>query len=235
MTCDEILRIMESKRNQANVEGMARFGIKSDKVLGLCMPDITAIARRAGKDHLLAQDLWATGIYDARVLAALVDEPKKVTREQMERWALAFDNWGVCDCACMHLFDRAICAWEVVPDWCQRDEEFVRRAGFAIIASLTIHDKKASDERFLALLPLIRKAATDERPMVRKAVNWALRQIGKRNIKLNRAAIVEAKAIKMLPSKSAKWIASDALCELEGEKVQTRLKDRATKAKVRAA
>jgi len=235
MTCDEIVRIMESKRNQANVEGMARFGIKSKKVLGLCMPDITAIAKRAGKNHRLAQELWATGIYDARILAALVDEPKEVTREQMESWALDFDNWGVCDCACMHLFDRAACAWEVVPDWCQRREEFVRRAGFAIIASLTIHDKKAPDARFLALLPLIRDAATDERPMVRKAVNWVLRQIGKRNLELNRAAIAEAKAIRTLPSKSAKWIASDALRELEGEKIQTRLKDRAAKAKGRTA
>ncbi|MDD1771255.1 MAG: DNA alkylation repair protein [Methanomassiliicoccales archaeon] len=235
MTCDEIVRTMESKRSQANVEGMARFGIKGDKVLGLCMADITAIAKEIGKDHRLAQELWATGIYDARILAALVDEPKKVTREQMDRWALDFDNWGVCDCACMHLFDRASCAWEVVADWCRRDEEFVRRAGFAIIASLTIHDKKASDERFLALLPLVREASTDERPMVRKAVNWALRQIGKRNLELNRAAIAEAMVIRLLPSKSARRIASDALRELEGEKVQTRLKERAAKRKRRAA
>jgi 3-methyladenine DNA glycosylase AlkD len=231
LTCNEIVRIMESKRNQANVDGMARFGIRSDKVLGLCMPDIVVLAKRIGKDHKMALALWDTGIYDARVLAALVDEPKKVTRRQMERWALDFDNWGVCDNACMHLFDRASCVWEVVPDWCRREEEFVRRAGFAIIASLTIHDKKAGDERFLAILPLIREASTDERPMVRKAVNWALRQIGKRNAELNKAAIAEAKAIKAIPSKSARWIASDALRELEGEKVQERLAKKRLKAK----
>ncbi len=222
-TCNEIVQIMESKRNQANVDGMARFGIKSEKVFGLGMPDIVALAKRIGKDHDMALALWDTGIYDARVLAAVVDEPMKVTREQMEKWALDFDNWGVCDNACMHLFDRAPCAWEVVPDWCRRSEEFVRRAGFAIIASLTIHDKRSEDERFLALLPLIREASTDERPMVRKAVNWALRQIGKRDTELNKAAIAEAKAIKAIQSKSARWIASDALRELEGEKVQERL------------
>jgi 3-methyladenine DNA glycosylase AlkD len=232
LTCEEIMGIMESKRSQANVEGMARFGIRSEKVLGLRMPDLTAIAKRVGKDHIIAQELWATGIYDARILAALVDEPGKVTRPQMEKWALDFDNWGVCDCACLHLFDKTPHAWEVVPDWCEREEEFVRRAGFAMIASLSSHDRTAADDRFNGLLPLIREASVDERPMVRKAINWALRQIGKRNIALNRAAIIEARTIKGLPSKTAMWIASDALRELEGEKVQTRLKERAENGKL---
>ncbi len=223
LTCEEVVGILESKRNQENIDGMARFGITSKNVLGLCMADILAVAKRIGKDHEMALELWRTGIYEARVLAPLVDDPKKVTRAQMERWAKDFDSWAVCDNACMHLFDRTKYAWEVLPDWCRREEEFVRRAGFSTIASISIHDKKTEDAKFLLLFPLIREASTDERPMVRKAVNWALRQIGKRNIALNKAAIAEAKRIKALPSKSARWIASDALRELQGEKVQERL------------
>ena len=229
LACEEIVRMLESKRNQENVDGMARFGIKSDKALGLCMEDILAIAKLAGKDHDLAQQLWATGIYDARVLAARVDDPKKVTRDQMERWAKDFDNWAVCDNACMHLFDRVPFVWVVVPDWCRREEEFVRRAGFTLIATLSIHDKKTGDERFLTFLPLIREASMDERPMVRKAVNWALRQIGKRNARLNRLAVGCARRILRRETPSARWIASDALRELSDPVVLKRLKGREDK------
>jgi len=224
---ESAIRALRSHADARNIEGMARYGIVSQCVLGIPMPTIKALAKELGKDHDLAEELWQSGIYEARILAAMVDDPKKVTREQMERWVLDFDNWGLCDGVCNWLFDRTSHAWEVIPDWCCREEEYVKRAGFVLIAQRSVHDKKAEDERFMALLPLTEEGAKDERPMVRKAVNWALRQVGKRNIHLNTVAVEEAKKIAAIGSKGARWIASDALRELQSESIILRLRGRA--------
>jgi 3-methyladenine DNA glycosylase AlkD len=202
---------------------MARFGIVGARRLGIAIPDLRRIAKSAGRDHALALALWQTGIPEARIVAALVDNPGEVTGRQMEEWAADFDSWDVCDQVCMNLFDKTPLAWQKVRDWAERDEQFVKRAAFALIACLAWHDKTADDERFIQALPLIARAATDERNLVRKAVSWALRTIGKRNARLNQIAIQAAREIQRLDSKAARWIAADALRELTGAAVQNRL------------
>ena len=224
MQYQEILQKMKSLHNQKNVEGMARYGIASKNVFGLCMPDIERMRKEIGRDHGLALKLWDSGIYDARILAAMVDEPAKVTESQMERWVKDFDNWAVCDNACMKLFDRTAFAYKKALEWSSREREFEKRAGFALMATLAIHDKKSPDAQFLKFLSIIKRESRDERNYVRKAVNWALRQIGKRNLSMNRAAIKTAEEIARIDSKSAKWIAGDALRELKGESIKKRLK-----------
>jgi 3-methyladenine DNA glycosylase AlkD len=203
---------------------MARFGIDPRGRLGVSIPDVRKLARETGHSHELALALWRTGIADARILAAMVDEPSKVTAAQMEGWVRGFDSWDVCDQVCLNLFVNASPAWKKAREWAGREGEFNRRAGFALMACLAVHDKKALDSAFVRLLPLIRKASTDERNYVRKAVNWALRQIGKRNRALNRAAVVIAHKIGRLDSRSARWIASDAIRELEDSATRRRLK-----------
>jgi 3-methyladenine DNA glycosylase AlkD len=188
------------------------------------MPALRGIARELGRDHHLAQELWASGIHEARILACLIDEPSLATEEQMELWVKEFDSWDLCDQCCSNLFDRTGLAFEKAVEWSGREEEFVKRAGFVLMACLAVHDKKAGDEAFLEFLPLIKREAQDSRNFVRKAVNWALRQIGKRNPNLNRAAIEAAREIQKMDSRAARWIASDALRELTGQKVQSRLK-----------
>lgn len=224
---------MKALYNPRNVEGMARYGIVSKNAFGLCMPDIERMKREIGKDHALALRLWDSGIYDARILAALVDEPAKVTEEQMERWAKGFDNWAVCDNACMKLFDRTPFAYRKAMEWSSRKEQFVKRAAFSLMATLTVHDKKAPDKVFLKFLPIIKRESVDERRYVWKAVNWALRQIGKRNPRLNKAAIKAAEEISEMAGRlkptdksrrSMSWIAADALRELKSEAVMKRLK-----------
>ena len=175
---------------------MARFGIRSSKALGVSTPMLRAIAKRIGRDHALAQDLWRTGILEARAVASLIGDPKLVTEELMEAWVADFDSWAVCDGACCNLFDKTKFAWKKALEWSRRDEEYVKRAGYTLMAALAVHDKAAADEKFLRFLPAIRRGATDERNFVKKAVNWALRQIGKRNRKLNRAAILAAREIR---------------------------------------
>ena len=219
----DILRELTAKGSAENVAGMARYGIQSPKVYGVPTPALLDLARRAGRSHRLALDLWQTGALEARSIAALVDDPALVTAAQMERWAGDFDNWAICDQVCNKLFDRTKFAWSKAAAWSRRSEPFVKRAGFSLMATLAVHDKRATDDRFLDLLPLIEREATDERNFVRKAVNWALRQIGKRNVRLNRAAIATARRIQAIDSKSARWIASDALREIAGEAVQRRL------------
>jgi 3-methyladenine DNA glycosylase AlkD len=221
--CQEIIAKLKSMSNPRNVEGMARFGIFSKKVLGLSMPGIERMRREIGRDHALAIRLWDSGIYDARILAARVDEPGKVTESQMESWAKGFDNWAVCDNACSKLFSRTAFAHKKALEWSSRESEFVKRAGFSLMAALTVHDKKSGDDAFLKFLPAIKRESADERNYVRKAVNWALRQIGKRNLSLNKAAIKVAKDIQKIDSKSARWIAADALRELRSEAVRKRL------------
>ena len=223
MTCAEILKKMELAANPANVAGMARFGITAKKVYGMSIPTLKKLAREVGKDHALAQELWVTEVLEARILAGLVDEPNRVSERQMERWVKDFDSWAVCDGTCLNLFRKTPFAHRKVREWSSRPEEFVKRGGFTLMACLAVHDKGAPDGTFVAYLPLIQREAVDERNFVKKAVNWALRQIGKRNRRLNRAALKAAEAIQQLDSRSARWIAADALRELRSQAVRRRL------------
>jgi 3-methyladenine DNA glycosylase AlkD len=204
--------------------GMAKYGIVVEKRLGVAVPDMRQLARELGRDHKLALDLWRIGVAEARIVAGMVADPAKLTEEQMEEWVKGIDSWDVCDQVCMNLFEKNQLAWKKIIDWSKREEEFVKRTAFSLIACLAWHDRKASDEKFIELLPTIIREATDERNFVRKAVNWALRNIGKRNLSLNRAALAAAKEIKQLDSKAARWIAADAIRELESDAVQSRLK-----------
>jgi 3-methyladenine DNA glycosylase AlkD len=223
-TCEAILERLESLGDPKNVEGMARYGIRTSKAYGVSTPDIRRLAREIGKDHQLALALWRTGVHDARSLAALIDDPAKVTTRQMERWVRDFDTWAICDCTCGFLFDKTPYAWNKAIDWTARDEEYVKRAGFVLMAALAVHDKEAPDERFEAFFPYLVEHATDERNFVKKAVNWALRQIGKRNRRLNGLAVKVAKEVRKIDSRAARWIAADALRELTSDKVRQRLK-----------
>ncbi len=206
---------------------MARFGVHVEKAHGISMPELHRLAKEIGTDHRLAQQLWSSGIHEARILAALVDDPMKVTARQMERWARDFNAWDIVDGSCGHLFVFAAPAWQKAIAWSRRDPEYVKRAGFALMAFLAVHDKQAADTKFVRLLLLVRRHATDERNFVKKAVNWALRQIGKRNARLNRFAIRMARQIRSTDSPAARWVAADALRELTGAAVQRRLSRRA--------
>ncbi|MGA7671062.1 MAG: DNA alkylation repair protein [Nitrolancea sp.] len=223
MNLDDVISELRAQANDENVAGMARYGINPDQTLGITIPALRAMAKRIGVDHELALGLWSTGIHDARTLAGMIDDPAQVTPEQMDLWASEFDSWDVCDQVCGNLFDRTPFAFSKVHEWSGRDEEFVRRAAFALLAALSVHDKRAPDEAFIACLPLIVADSTDERNFVKKAVNWALRQIGKRNVALNVSAIELAREIQRIDSKAARWIASDALRELTSDKVQQKL------------
>jgi 3-methyladenine DNA glycosylase AlkD len=220
------LRRLGSKRN---VEGMARYGIRARKVFGVSKPKLDALAKKIGKNHSLGLALWSTGIQDAKILAGLISEPDKVTASQMETWVRDFDNWDSCDGTCCHLFVFAKPAWPKAFSWAKRKDEFQKRGGFALAAYLAYRDKSAGDGKCLSFLKVIEREADDERNFVRKAVNWALRNIGKRNRRLNRAAIATARRIQKEGSRAARWIAADALRELEGEAVQTRLRGKERK------
>jgi 3-methyladenine DNA glycosylase AlkD len=226
MTKDEIILKIKSLYNPINIKGMARFGISSENTFGVSMPVLRTIAKENRKNHTLALELWETGIHEAKILAALIDNPKEVTEEQMEHWVLEFDSWDVCDQCCMNLFDKTQFSYEKAFQWSKRKEEFVKRAGFVIMASLAIHDKKAEDKKLEEFLTAIEREAYDERNFVKKAVNWALRQIGKRNFHLNNSALLTAERILKQDSKSARWIAKDAIKELSGDKISDLLKRR---------
>lgn len=207
---------------------MARFGISSRKeVLGVPTPVLQKMAREIGRDHALALELWKSGVFEARCVAALIDDPKLLTEEQMERWARDFDNWAVCDNCCGRLFDKTPWAYRQASKWSRRQEEYVKRAAFSLMAALAVHNKHAGDAKFLKFLPPIQRESSDERNFVKKAVNWALRQIGKRNAVLNKAAIKTAQEMRKIDSPSARWIAADALRELRSEPVQNRLRQKA--------
>jgi len=222
---ENVLERLKSKARPDQLEGMARFGMTVERRLGISIPDLRAMAKESGKDHELALKLWKTGIAEARILAAMIGDPKKLTEAQMEDWVKDIDSWDVCDQVCANLFEKVPLAWQKINDWSERDEEFVKRTAFSLMACLAWHDKKAKDERFIALLPVIIRNANDDRNFVRKAVNWALRNIGKRNSNLNRAALNAAREIQGLDSKTARWIASDAIRELESGAVQRRLRN----------
>jgi 3-methyladenine DNA glycosylase AlkD len=221
---EQLLKELKSRGDRANVEGMARFGISSRNTLGVPMPALREMGKRIGKDHRLALALWRSGIHEARILAALVDDPESVTEAQMERWARDLDSWDVCDQCCSNLFDRTGSAYRKALEWSAREEEFVKRAGFSLMASLAVHDKKAPDEAFEAFLPAIRRGAGDGRNFVRKAVNWALRQVGKRNLALNKKALALAEDLSKAESGSARWVGSDARRELQSDAVRRRLR-----------
>ena len=223
---EQVLDLLKANARPQELEGMARFGITINNRLGISVPMMRKIAKQIKKNHPLALELWETGIAEARIVAALIADPHQLTETQMESWVKDFDSWDVCDQVCMNLFDRAPLAWLKVWDWSKREEEFVRRAAFALIACLAWHDKEAPDEKFRKLLPVIEGAATDPRNFVKKSVNWALRHIGKRNLQLNKDALKTAYNIRNIDSKAARWIASDAIRELESPAVQKRLRDK---------
>jgi len=220
MAYNQVIKKLRAMSNPEAVAGMARFGINPASALGISIPDLRRMAKETGKNHLLARRLWDSEIHEARILAGMIDDPEKVSEEQMDRWAKDFDSWDLCDQCCSNLFDKTPFAHQKAVEWAERKEEFVKRAGFVLMACLAVHDKKAEDKAFLKFLPIIKRESRDERNFVRKAVNWALRQIGKRNLFLNEAAIRAAREIKEIDSKPAKWIASDALRELTDEKVR---------------
>ena len=225
-TCRQCLTELRRLGSHKNVEGMARFGIRARNVYGVSKPKMDVLARRVGKNHLLARQLWNSGVHDARILAGMVDQAKLVTTAQMDRWVRDFDNWDVCDGTCCHLFAHTPLAWPKALQWSRRSPEFQKRAGFALMAYLAGHDKLASDHKFVKLLPVIRRQARDDRNFVGQAINRALRQIGKRNLNLNRAAIREAERVRRIDSSIARWIAADALRELRSEAVQRRLRQK---------
>ncbi|HWR66906.1 MAG TPA: DNA alkylation repair protein [Bellilinea sp.] len=214
LTAAQLIERLRQMGDPANVAGMARFGINAANTLGVSMPRLRELAK-GWRDQQLSLELWASGIHEARILAALVGEPARVTQQQMDAWVLDFDSWDVCDQVCMNLFDRTPWAFEKAVEYAGREEEFVKRAGFALMASLAWHDKSAPDQKFLDLLPVIQLEAADQRNFVKKAVNWALRQIGKRNPALSQAAVATAREILLIDSKAARWVANDALRELE--------------------
>lgn len=227
MNVGEIIAYFEANRSDVNREGMARFGIRVDRAYGISMVDLRSLAKRIGKDHQLALDLWETGFHESRILSTVIDVPALVTDDQMERWVSAFDSWDICDQCCSNLFSRTPFAVRKAKEWALRDEEYVKRAGFVMIAALAVHDKKAENSLFLEFLDIIDSdAADDDRPFVKKAVNWALRQVGKRNVYLQEAAIRSAGSIRSRGTKSARWIAADALRELRSEKTTAMVRKR---------
>ena len=208
------------------LDGMARYAIPSDNALGVSVADIRVLAKRLGRNHELADALWDTGVYEARMLTSFVAEPERVTPAQMDRWCRDFDNWGICDTLCFHLFDRTPHAWGKVSKWSTLRDEFGKRAAFALLWGLTVHDKQAGDERFIQGLRLIERAASDDRNFVKKAVNMALRAIGKRNPALNAAAVAVARRLADSPAAAARWVGKDALRELTSPGVIRRLATR---------
>lgn len=224
MTIEQIISELKKHYNPRNVEGMARYGINVEKAFGLNVPFIRAMAKKIGKNHELALELWETGYHEARHIASMIDDPKLVTKSQMNKWVRDFNSWDICDGTCSNLFRKTPFAIEKIFEWCDKKDEFVRRAGFSLMCYVAVHDKKRDDKDFLLFFPLIKKHSLDERNFVKKAVNWALRQIGKRSKFLNKEALKLAKEILTLNSKSARWIANDAIRELTNPKVLVRIK-----------
>lgn len=223
MDVDQVLEILQKNAQPDKVKRMADFGINPENSLGISVATLRSIARTIGRDHELALKLWESGIRDARILAPHIDEVKKVTPTQMDAWADDFDSWDVVDNCCGHLFDKTDYAYEKVVEWSNHEKEFVKRASFSLIAWLAVHDKKQSDQTFIKHFELIKKASSDNRNYVKKAVNWALRSIGKRNRDLNQKAIEVAKELMKMKDSSAHWIGSDAFRELSSKKVKERL------------
>jgi 3-methyladenine DNA glycosylase AlkD len=227
--CKALLAVLRSKADPKNLEGMRRFGISGKTVYGISIPEVRSLARKTGLDHELAIELWKSGVHEARILASMIDDPRLVTTGQMEDWIRDFDSWDLCDQCCGNLFDRTEFAYAKAREWSTRKTEFEKRAGFALMAELAVHDKITANREFRKFLTIIeKKGGDDDRNFVKKAVNWALRQIGKRNSQLNAEAI--ATALRMLEKKdlpAAKWIATDAIRELRSNSVRKKLKRKA--------
>ena len=221
-----VLKWLKSHSTKATLNGMARYALPSDKALGVAYRDIKALGKRLGQNHELAAALWQTGVYEARMMASIVADPAKVTPREMDRWCKDFDNWGICDTMCFNLFDRTPHAWPKVSQWSSSKEEFVKRTAFALLWSLSVHDKKASNERFIQGLDLLERAADDDRNFVKKAVNMALRAIGKRNRALHTAAMAVARRLADSTNATARWVGNDALRELTSPSVVLRLAKR---------
>jgi 3-methyladenine DNA glycosylase AlkD len=223
MDYDEIIAVFEKNKNFNAVLGMARAGITAQKIYGLSIPFLRGLAKQIGKNHRLALRLWENNTRETRILASMIDNPSEVTDRQLEEWVYEFDSWEVCDQCCMCLIEKTPFAWDKAVEWSARTEEFVKRAGFVLMARLAVSDKKAMDERFERFFSIMLREASDNRNFVKKAVNWALRQIGKRNSQLHERAIVCARSMMTLESKSARWIATDTLRELESDAVKKAL------------
>jgi len=226
VSVEEVIKRLEARAKPDQLEGMARFGMVTEKRLGVSIPSLREMAKQLGNDHTLAIQLWNTGIAEARILAGMVDEPDKLSEAQMEEWVKGINSWDVCDQVCQNLFEKSPLAWKKIVGWSKREEEFTKRAAYALLACMAWHDKHASDAQFIKLLPVVKQGATDERNFVKKAVNWALRNIGKRNTNLNRAAIKTATEMLKIDSSAARWVASDAIRELSSEPVRRRLRKR---------
>jgi len=220
MESDQVIAKLKLYANDQAVEGMAKFGIRSAHALGISIPTLRKMAKDIGRNQALALELWGSGIHEARILASMIAEPQLVSPQQMEEWVNDFDSWDVCDQVCGNPFDKTPYAYQKAIEWCHREKEFVRRAGFVMMAELAVHDKQAPDEAFVQFFPLIKQYADDERNFVKKAVNWALRQIGKRNSHLRALAVEWADSIKNMDSKAAQWVAKDALRELQAKEIK---------------
>lgn len=225
MKLDEVIKLLKSLENPINKAGMARYGINTKYAFGISVSKLREIAKPLEKNHELALKLWETQHHEARILATIIDEPSLVTEIQMEEWVEDFNSWDLCDQCIMNLFGFNVLAYDKAVEWADRDEEFVKRAGFVMMAKIAVSDKKAPNDAFIEFLDLIIKHATDERDMVKKAVNWALRQIGKRNLVLCDRVISVCKEIQKNDNATAKWIASDALKELVDKKKNNKIKN----------
>lgn len=226
----EIISRLAAMENPANIAGMRRFGIVTKKSFGISATELKQLAKEIKKQtidrHALALELWKSGIHEARIIAYLIDDPQEVTANQMESWAADFDNWAICDGTCGHLFCKTDFAYEKAFAWSERESEFVKRAGIVLMAWLAVHDKLADDEKIARFLPVLEKHSDDERNFVKKAVNWSLRQIGKRNLNLHKLALETAEQIKRRNTRAARWISADALRELSDDKTIKRLQDK---------
>lgn len=223
MTVEEVLEYLRKRGSKRNVEGMARYGIVAPKVFGVSVGTLRTLSRKTGRDHALAQALWKSGWYEARMLTAFIDEPDRVTPAQMDRWAKDFDNWAICDALTFHLFDKSPHAWDKVRQWATRKEEFVKRAAFALLAALALHDRKTPDAPFQRSLRLVARGALDERNFVKKGVSWALRSIGSRSPALNAAAVQLATKLSKSGNAAERWVGKDALRDITRPLVQKKL------------
>ena len=223
MTVDEVLTVLKRSGSRRTIDGMARYGLAAAHPIGVTVATLNEIQKRIGTDHALSLALWESGWYEARLLAAMIGDPARVTRRQMNSWARSFENWGDCDTACFKLFDRSPLAWEMAIRWSSAEREFVRRGGFALMACLALHDRDAGDDRFLNFLPHIESGADDPRNFVKKAVSWALRGIGARNKALNAAGIAVARRLAASDDPAPRWVGKDALRDLTRPSLKARL------------
>lgn len=232
MKYEDIIACLEEHADPEAVKGMAKVAITGQSVYGVSLPVLRELAKKMGKDHDLALKLWDKNNRETRILAPMIDEPNKVTEEQIESWILDFDSWEVCDQCCMNLFEKLPSVYFKAKEWAKREEEFVKRTGFVLMARLAISDKRAGDDCFDEFFAYIKEGASDGRNFVKKAVNWALRQIGKRNLTLNKKAVEVAEELYASSNKSARWVASDALRELKSPAVRNRLVKKAEKKRI---